>query len=131
LDDVRLFNHAVSAAKVAEIMIKGEDPLLAYAPSPGNDALTPISQATPLSWSPGEKASQHDVYFGTDREVLANTDASDTTGIYRGRQTTTSYTPREAIQLASGPYYWRIDEVAAERNKVHLFSLGSSKDAGI
>jgi len=111
MDDVRLFNHAISAAKVAEIMSKGEDPLRAGAVNPTNGSLTPINQATPLSWSPGEKASQHDVYFGLDRAVVADANASDTTGVYRGRQSTTSYTPPEGVQMASGPYYWRIDEV--------------------
>jgi len=36
LDDVRLFDHAITAEQVNEIMTKGEDPLKAGAPSPGN-----------------------------------------------------------------------------------------------
>ena len=111
MDDVRLFNHAVSAAQVAEIMNKGENPLRASTPNPGNDALTPINQATPLSWLPGEKASQHNVYFGADRDAVAKADSSDTSGVYRGRQNATSYTPPEGVQLSGGPYYWRVDEV--------------------
>ncbi|HUV64726.1 MAG TPA: LamG domain-containing protein, partial [Sedimentisphaerales bacterium] len=114
MDDVRLFDYAISAAKVAEIVSKGEDPLRAGALNPSSGALTPINQATPLSWSPGEKASQHDVYFGADRDAVVNTDTSDTTGIYRGRQSATSYTPPEGVQMAGGPYYWRIDEVSTD-----------------
>jgi len=111
MDDVRLFNYAISPAKVAEIMGKGEDPLRAYSPRPASGATPAVNQATPLSWSPGEKASQHDVYFGLDKAAVTNADASDTTGIYRGRQSATSYTPPGGVQLSGGPYFWRVDEV--------------------
>jgi hypothetical protein len=111
MDDVRLFNHAISAQQLAAIVTKGEDPLRANTPSPSNGAIAPINQATPLSWSRGEKASQHDVYFGADGDAVANAGTSDATGIYRGRQSATSYTPPEGVQLSGGPYYWRIDEV--------------------
>jgi hypothetical protein len=40
---------------------------------------------------------------------VSDADASDTTGIYRGRQTATNYTPTE-VDWGGGPYYWRIDE---------------------
>jgi len=54
-------------------------------------------------------ASQHDVYFGTDRDAVADADESDTTGIYRGRQGVTIYTPPD-VEWGGGPYYWRVDE---------------------
>jgi hypothetical protein len=111
MDDVRLFDHAISAAQVSEIMSKGEDPLRAGALNPANNAAASINEALPLSWSPGENAVQHDVYFGTDGAAVDAADASDTTGIYRGRQGLTSYTPPEGVELGGGPYYWRIDEV--------------------
>ncbi len=111
LDDVRLFNYALSAAKVAEIMNKGEDPLRAGSPKPGTGAVVAVSNALPLSWSRGQNASQHDVYFGLDKAAVANATATDTTGIYRGRQSVTSYNPAEGVAWGGGPYYWRIDEV--------------------
>ncbi len=111
LDDVRLFNYAISATKVAEIMNKGEDPLRAGSPKPATGALAPINEAASLTWSRGDKASQHDVYFGLDKAAVANAAASDTTGVYRGRQSVTSYIPSEGVQFNSGPYYWRVDEV--------------------
>ena len=49
----------------------------------------------PISWSPGEDATQHDVYFGTDELPVGAADVTDTTGIYRLRQNTTTYTPPE------------------------------------
>jgi hypothetical protein len=54
-------------------------------------------------------ASQHDVYFGTDLEAVNNADASDTTGVYRGRQGSTTYIPPENFAWDQA-YYWRIDE---------------------
>ena len=109
LDDVRLFDHAITAAQVNEIMTKGEDPRKAGITSPANGSTPYIREATPLSWSPGENATQHDVYFGVNKDAVADADATDTTGIYRGRQSVTIYTPPE-VEWGGGPYYWRIDE---------------------
>jgi hypothetical protein len=110
LDDVRLFDHAIAAEQVNEIMTKGEDPLKAGAPSPGNGAVATIDVAATLTWSAGQGASQHGVYFGTDRDAVVGADTSDMTGVYRGLQAGTSYSPPEGVEWAGGPYYWRIDE---------------------
>ena len=63
-----------------------------------------------MTWTAGLNAVSHDVYFGTDRDAVANADTSDTTGVYRGRQAATSYTPPEVLTWRTTPYYWRIDE---------------------
>ncbi|UCF16345.1 MAG: LamG domain-containing protein, partial [Phycisphaerales bacterium] len=107
LDDVRLFDHAITAEQVNEIMTKGEDPLKAGGPSPGNGAVATIDVAATLIWSAGEGASQHGVYFGTDRDAVAGADTSDATGVYRGLQAATSYVVPEGVEWAGGPYYWR------------------------
>jgi hypothetical protein len=49
------------------------------------------------------------VYFGTDTDAVEDADTS-TAGIYRGRQSATSYNPPEGVEWGGGPYYWRIDE---------------------
>jgi hypothetical protein len=108
LDDFRIYDYTLSQAEVKETM-RG-DPLLAWGPIPLNRSTPDIHGATPLSWSQGDKASQHDVYFGTDKDTVDNADTSDTTGIYRGRQGVTSFTPPEGVEWGGGPYYWRIDE---------------------
>jgi hypothetical protein len=69
-----------------------------------------------LTWTAGLSAVSHDVYFGTDGDAVANADTSDTTGTYRGRQATTSYSPPEGVGWHNRPYYWRIDEVDSEGN---------------
>ncbi len=108
MDDVRLYNKALTVEEIL-LAMRG-DPLLAWSPKPSNGSTLYIRDATPLSWSPGDNASQHDIYFGTDRDTVADADASDTTGIYRGRQGVTIYTPPEGVEWGGGPYYWRIDE---------------------
>ena len=110
MDDVRLFDHAISAAQVDEIVTKGEDPLKAGAPSPRNGALVGLDAATPLSWSPGEMVTSHEVYFGIDKDAVTGADTSDATGVYRGSQTATTFTPADGVEWGGGPYYWRIDE---------------------
>ncbi len=113
MDDVRLFDHAITADQVNAIMSQGEDPLRAGGPNPRNGATVSIDEATPLTWSPGENAAEHDVYLGTDSAAVAGADASDTTGIYRGRQAAASFTPAD-VEWGGGPYYWRIDEIQAD-----------------
>ena len=107
-DDLRIYDYALTPEEIRQVM--RIDPLLAWKPSPANRSTPDIENATPLSWSPGDIAAQHDVYFGTDKDALGNADALDATGIYRGRQTTTSYSPSEGVEWGGGPYYWRIDE---------------------
>jgi len=107
IDDVRLYSKALTQQEISLVM-RG-DPLVAWGPNPANGSTPYIREATPLSWSPGDNASQHDVYFGTDRDAVADANESDTTGIYRGRQSITIYTPPD-VEWGGGPYYWRVDE---------------------
>jgi len=86
-------------------------PLRASGPNPANGA-TNVTDTPTLTWTAGEKAVQHDVYFGADSAVVANATTAST-GIYRGRQNlaATSYVPTEAPLVWNKTYYWRIDEV--------------------
>jgi len=107
IDDVRIYNKALTQDEILKAMTG--DPMLAWNASPANGSTPDIHTALPLSWSPGDKATEHDVYFGTDSDAVADADTS-TAGIYRGRQSATSYNPPEGVEWGGGPYYWRIDE---------------------
>jgi len=107
LSDVQIYDKALTLDEIKQVM-RG-DPLLAWNPNPANGSNPYITEATTLSWSPGDNASQHDVYFGIDRDAVANADASNTTGIYRGRQNDAVYISSD-VEWGGGPYYWRIDE---------------------
>ena len=84
-------------------------------PADGAENVEIVEIGVTLNWTPGLNAVSHDVYFGTDRDAVANADTSDTTGTYRGRQAITSYTPPEVIRRTT-PYYWRIDQVDSQGN---------------
>jgi hypothetical protein len=77
-----------------------------------------LDKATPLSWLPGKSTQFHNVYFGIDKADVSDADKSDTTGIYRGRQSAASYSPPEGVELGK-TYYWRIDEVEANGTTIH------------
>ena len=110
VDDARMYNKALTPDEVAELM-RG-DPLVAWNPKPGNKTAMDVEQAKqPLIWSPGDQATEHDVYFGMDLAAVENADNSDTSGVYRGRQAGTSFSPTESLDWGTGPYYWRIDEI--------------------
>ncbi|MHC4324687.1 MAG: LamG-like jellyroll fold domain-containing protein, partial [Planctomycetota bacterium] len=76
IDDVRLYDYVLTQEEIAETM-KG-DTRLASDPSPAHESIADKEHAAPLSWSPGENAAQHDVYFGADLDAVADADASDT-----------------------------------------------------
>jgi len=88
----------------------------AFNPYPADGAID-VDRDVALNWTPGLNAVFHDVYFGTDGDAVADADTSNTTGTYRGRQATTSYTPPEGVGWRTMPYYWRIDDVDSEGNK--------------
>jgi hypothetical protein len=131
IDDLRVYDRALTQAEIQGAM-RG-DLLLAWDPKPSPASTLYIKDATPLSWSPGDNASGHDVYFGTDRSAVADADVSDTTGIYRGRQGITIYTPPEGVEWGGGPYYWRIDEYNTDAtiSKGNLWSFTVADFIGI
>ena len=108
VDDIRIYDKVLTPAEVE--LLTRIDLLLAWNQSPKNGATPDVENATPLTWSPGDKASRHDVYFSTDRDAAANADASDATGVYRGGQSAASYAPAEGLAWGGGPYFWRVDE---------------------
>jgi hypothetical protein len=108
MDDFRIYDYALTQAEIQRVM-KG-DPLLAWNPKPADGSTPEVEHVSPMSWSPGENAAQHDVYFGTDANAVKNADASDTTNTYKGRQDPNIYTPTETLEWEQ-TYYWRIDEI--------------------
>jgi len=112
VDDIRIYHRALTQEEI--VLVMRGDPRLAWAPSPADDSTPDVDSATPLSWSAGNDASSHEVYFGADKDAVKNADTSDTTGVYRGRQDATIFTPAEGVEWGAGPFYWRIDENNAD-----------------
>ena len=108
IDDVRIYDKAFTRDEMRQIF---GNVLLAWDPQPTYRATVDVW--TTLSWTPGDGAAEHDVYIGTYPDAVAAADVSDTTGIYRGRQTETTYVSPVNLNFDQ-QYYWRIDEVAPD-----------------
>ena len=87
-------------------------PIKASNPSPVNGAtgtkMTPI-----LTWSAGDYAASHEVYFGTDADAVANATKASPEFIATKALGDESYDPGK-LEWAT-TYYWRVDEI----NDVH------------
>ena len=112
MDDVRIYNHALTKAEILAAMEGSEDYPYAFGPEPADGALIQDTWAN-LGWSPGDLAVSHDVYIGD------NFDDVDTgaEGTFQGNQTGTFLVvgfPGFPYPDGLDPgttYYWRIDEV--------------------
>jgi len=83
-------------------------PVKANRSKPSNRAVD-VKQTAILSWSAGESAASHQVYFGTDTEAVKNADTGSPE--YKGSQNlgSESYDPGKLEWDKT--YYWRVDEV--------------------
>ncbi len=118
IDDVRLYNRALTQAEILVAMEGGEEYPYALGPEPTDGALIEDTWAN-LSWRAGDSAVSHDVYVG---ENFDDVDAG-AESTFQGNQTDTFYVigfPGFAYPDGLTPgvtYYWRIDEVnGAEPN---------------
>jgi hypothetical protein len=113
IDDVRMYNHALSEPELLGAM-QGNVPPYAWGPDPEDGALHPDVWVT-MSWKPGPYAVSHDVYMG---ESYAEVDeATRDSDLFRGNQAITfivagfpGYPYPEGL-VPGTTYYWRIDEV--------------------
>ncbi len=112
IDDVRLYNHALTAEEVKASMVGPGGFPYAMGPDPGNGALYADTWVN-LSWSAGDSAVSHDVYLSDDFDNV-NDGAADAFG---GNQLTTDFLvgfpgfPYPEGMVPGTTYYWRIDEV--------------------
>ncbi len=112
LDEVRVYDKALTADEVQVVMQGGEGFPNAFGPKPADGELYPDTWVN-LSWQPGDFAVSHDVYFGDNFDDV--NDGAE--GTFQGSQS-------EAFIVVGFPgfaypdglvpgttYYWRIDEV--------------------
>ncbi|MCL5281035.1 MAG: discoidin domain-containing protein, partial [Planctomycetes bacterium] len=111
IDDVALFNRALSASQIKRIMQKGMTPELADGPQPKN-SIVDLPRDLTLSWTAGLYAGMHDLYVGTSPADVSAASRANPLGVLVAQgQTATTYDLRG---LAFGQtYYWRVDEVNA------------------
>ncbi|MHC4675641.1 MAG: LamG-like jellyroll fold domain-containing protein [Planctomycetota bacterium] len=105
MDDFRVYDYAMSTAEIANLFREGTDLGLAWNPNPWDGDKGVLPSAV-LSWSPGDYAVSHDVYFGPNGWLVDSRDPST----YKGRQDADSYDPCGFLELGQ-TYYWAVDEV--------------------
>ena len=76
-------------------------------PGPAKGAVD-VTQTPVLTWSPGVFADTHQVYFGTDADVVKNADTSSPEYKGSGNLGSENYEPGQLEWNTT--YYWRIDE---------------------
>ncbi|HCO94099.1 MAG TPA: hypothetical protein DIU00_09135, partial [Phycisphaerales bacterium] len=112
IDEVRIFNHALSMDEIQTIMI-GEFPT-AYSPDPPDGAMHEDTWVS-LSWEPGTSAVSHDVYIGENFDDV--NDATQESDTFQGNQASAFFIagfpgyPYPDGLVHGTTYYWRIDEV--------------------
>jgi hypothetical protein len=86
------------------------DPNRARNPRPV-DGARQVTQDVVFSWWSGDGATGHDVYFGSDFDVV--NDADHSSSAYKGSQDVNNewYEPVGLVEEKGITYYWRIDEV--------------------
>ncbi len=111
VDDVYIFDQALTDEEIAEVMRGPVQAELASNPIPIQGAVDE-PQDTALRWTAGQFAATHDVYLG---KTLADVDSAGRTqpgGVLVSQgQMGTIYVPPTLLDFGQ-TYYWRVDEVS-------------------
>ncbi len=82
----------------------------AMAPVPGPGAVDVVRDVV-LSWTAGDFAARHDVYFGASFQDVNAASRDNPLGVLVSQgQTATTYDPEGLLEFGQ-TYYWRVDEV--------------------
>ncbi|MHC4557505.1 MAG: PA14 domain-containing protein [Planctomycetota bacterium] len=83
-------------------------PLKAFGANPFNRT-TGVTQTPVLQWKPGIQAASHELYFGTDEDVVRNATKASPEYVGPIALGSESYDPGKLAWEST--YYWRVDEV--------------------
>ena len=111
IDDARIYDKVLTVEDIQQVMLGNTK--LAGNPVPDRNTLVDIRDISSLSFSAGDGAASHDVYFGTDREAVAGADSNSPQ--FQSNQASTNLSLATLVEFGGGDYYWRVDEVAADR----------------
>lgn len=82
--------------------------LRANNPSPSN-GMNGVKLVSNLEWEPGESAKSHEIYFGTDRDAVAN--ATKASPEFKGSKALGEESFDPGTLEWDTTYFWRIDEI--------------------
>ena len=83
-------------------------PVKASSPTPRGGSVD-VKQTTKLSWGPGDEATSHELYFGTDQEAVRN--ATQASPEFKGTKALGSESHDPGKLEWATTYYWRVDEI--------------------
>ena len=107
-DDIRIYDHAVTAEEVPGIMA-GSAQELAADPSPADEQID-VWRDSVLEWGSGKYANTHNVYFGTVFDDVNNASTANGLGVLVSEGQSEN-TFDAGILDFDQTYYWRVDEV--------------------
>ena len=105
IDFIRISNTALDPC---DFLLQPPAPVIKLASNPSPTGAG-VDLNADLSWSSGDGAISHDVYFGTNQGAVTDANTTATMGVYKIRQSPNTYDP--CTMDISQSYYWRIDEV--------------------
>jgi hypothetical protein len=109
IDDVTLFDHALTQDDINKLMEGLGAKELAADPAP-EDAAVDVVRGSMLRWEAGEFAATHDLYLGTDFDDVNDASRANPGSVLVSQnQDDTSYDV--GILEFGETYYWRVDEV--------------------
>ncbi|MBN2180720.1 MAG: LamG domain-containing protein [Sedimentisphaerales bacterium] len=116
LDDVQIYGRALTEQEVQEVMsAEAALTLQASLPLPANNAIE-VPRDTILSWTEGDTAVKHNVYFGTNFEDVNEAGISDPRNVLISQnQDVLNLDPLGTVDLDyNQTYYWRVDEIETD-----------------
>ncbi|HPC97192.1 MAG TPA: discoidin domain-containing protein, partial [Sedimentisphaerales bacterium] len=110
MDEVKIYDVPLTESEVRVAMKAGFE--MAADPSPA-DGQVDVPRDVVLSWTAGEFAASHDVYFGTSFADVNTAGRGNPLGVLASQdQSGTTYDPAGVLAFGQ-TYYWRVDEVNA------------------
>ena len=110
LDDVQIYDQALTVAEIQDIMPGLSNKSLAVNVSP-EDGATDVPRDATLNWTAGQYPSTHDVYLGSTAADVNNASRTSANGLLASQgQAETTFDPAGVFAYGQ-TYYWRVDEV--------------------
>ncbi len=109
IDEVAIYNHALTGREIVSIMAGLDDPAQAANLSPAADS-DDVARDVILDWESGVFSVGHDVYFGTVWADVNEASTGNPLGVLLGQGLADSSIDVGRLEF-SQTYFWRVDEV--------------------
>jgi hypothetical protein len=109
MDDVRVYNYAVTEDEIPDLMVEGLGREYAGSPDPASET-TDVVRDVVLAWTPGGFAVTHDVYLGSSWDDVNTASPSNPLDTLISQTQDANTLDLGALDFGQ-TYFWRIDEV--------------------